>query len=502
MKRIMLLLIICLICIELFFIFLLSHSNSKSTSPNIASQVLSSTNMCGNSSGGKCVNPVHCPGPDGGSVDSNYSCTDSNGNGGTAVCCVGGYTGTQCSATGGHCAQSCSGSETNTGPSDCSDIPGGTTQQVCCIQQPTATPTNIPSPTSTPIIYPPTVTLIPTQSSYYFPTPTWSPTPYSSLLPTPTLSTVNTLLAAPTPTPVVGQFWNTIDVVTPTIAVLPNSYTSPSQIETAPSYFIQNLKNGQTVNKSIVLNISGIGNSSVDIGLKVLVNNDTGYLYLGQAFIPDNATSTKFSWDTTNTPNGQYVLNAVASSNTGTKILIPSIEITVANQQNGELNTERTIILPSRFNTLTFPVDTKTGITTIKNTQVQNKTALTITGKSVPNYIITLLIYSNPLIVTVKTDANGVWTYDLEKPLDPGKHTTYAVVSRPDGTKIRSQIATFFITSAFAASRDNQSLELASTSEDSAIQNFIILTVTAILVSLAVLYAIFQFKKIDSLYKP
>lgn len=67
-----------------------------------------------------------------------------------------------------------------------------------------------------------------------------------------------------------------------------------------------------------------------------------------------------------------------------------------------------------------------------------HKKAARFSGKALPNIFITLYIYSDPIIVTVKTDAEGNWTYDLDKELPDGDHEVYVAVTDNVG-KITSQ---------------------------------------------------------------
>lgn len=48
-----------------------------------------------------------------------------------------------------------------------------------------------------------------------------------------------------------------------------------------------------------------------------------------------------------------------------------------------------------------------------------------ISGKGLPNSFVTLYIYSTPIVVTVKTDENGSWSYIFDKELDDGEHEVY-----------------------------------------------------------------------------
>lgn len=53
------------------------------------------------------------------------------------------------------------------------------------------------------------------------------------------------------------------------------------------------------------------------------------------------------------------------------------------------------------------------------------ETAVQIKGKALPNSFVTLYIYSDPIVVTVKADENGEWTYTLDTQLPDGNHEIY-----------------------------------------------------------------------------
>ncbi len=57
--------------------------------------------------------------------------------------------------------------------------------------------------------------------------------------------------------------------------------------------------------------------------------------------------------------------------------------------------------------------------------QFEEVQTVVFSGSALPNSFITLYIFSNPVIVTVKTDANGDWTYTLDKELENGDHEIY-----------------------------------------------------------------------------
>jgi len=61
-------------------------------------------------------------------------------------------------------------------------------------------------------------------------------------------------------------------------------------------------------------------------------------------------------------------------------------------------------------------------------------------GGGLPNSFVTLFIYSQPLVVVVKTDAQGHWEYLLDKSMGDGMHTVYAAETNSLGMiEARSQ---------------------------------------------------------------
>lgn len=57
-----------------------------------------------------------------------------------------------------------------------------------------------------------------------------------------------------------------------------------------------------------------------------------------------------------------------------------------------------------------------------------------ITGKGPANSYVNVYIYSgDPIIVTIKTDSNGDWTYTVDKELEEGNHEVYVAVTNNSG---------------------------------------------------------------------
>jgi hypothetical protein len=80
----------------------------------------------------------------------------------------------------------------------------------------------------------------------------------------------------------------------------------------------------------------------------------------------------------------------------------------------------------------------------ITNLEKDGTTALYFSGKAKPNTLVTLYIFSNPVIVAVKSDAAGNWSYEREKSLDSGKHTAFATIY-DEGVTRRSSVTEFYI---------------------------------------------------------
>ncbi len=78
----------------------------------------------------------------------------------------------------------------------------------------------------------------------------------------------------------------------------------------------------------------------------------------------------------------------------------------------------------------------------VQNYAVQNVTMqksdtgeqkLHLEGKGLPNSFVTIYIYSDPIVLTVKTDSEGNWTYELDKNLEDGNHEAYVAVTDNTG---------------------------------------------------------------------
>lgn len=62
-----------------------------------------------------------------------------------------------------------------------------------------------------------------------------------------------------------------------------------------------------------------------------------------------------------------------------------------------------------------------------------SSSALVFKGHATPNSFITLYIFSDPIVVTIKTDEFGAWTYTLDKALLDGSHEIYSAITDSGG---------------------------------------------------------------------
>lgn len=103
-------------------------------------------------------------------------------------------------------------------------------------------------------------------------------------------------------------------------------------------------------------------------------------------------------------------------------------------------------------------------LTNVERTEPQNneKTKfLKIAGKALPNSLVIVYVFSEPLVLTTTANANGEWSYALESPLEPGKHEIYAVVDQGNGQYEKTNPFGFFIEKAVASAENPNGFSLA-----------------------------------------
>ncbi|MDO8521381.1 MAG: Ig-like domain-containing protein [bacterium] len=94
---------------------------------------------------------------------------------------------------------------------------------------------------------------------------------------------------------------------------------------------------------------------------------------------------------------------------------------------------------------------------------VERISSMMLVGKAPANSFVTIFIYSEPIVVTIKTDAYGSWTYTLDKELSDGSHEVFAAVTDTEGRVLAKSTPLPFVQTASAITVG--SLELLPQSE-------------------------------------
>lgn len=79
-------------------------------------------------------------------------------------------------------------------------------------------------------------------------------------------------------------------------------------------------------------------------------------------------------------------------------------------------------------------------------------TKLRLSGRAAPNSFVTLYIYSDPIVVTVKTDSAGAWVYTLDKELPDGSHQIFSAITNAGGRILAKSEPLPFVKEAAAVS--------------------------------------------------
>ena len=106
-----------------------------------------------------------------------------------------------------------------------------------------------------------------------------------------------------------------------------------------------------------------------------------------------------------------------------------------------------------------------------------------ISGKGLPNSFITLYMYSTPIVVTVKTDSEGGWSYVFDKELEDGDHEVFAGITDNAGRIVAKSHSFPFVKTAEAFAGAKPTLQNSVVSEPSLIKENSLLLVASIAVS-------------------
>jgi hypothetical protein len=125
-----------------------------------------------------------------------------------------------------------------------------------------------------------------------------------------------------------------------------------------------------------------------------------------------------------------------------------------------------------------------------KDKSGKEKPVVTYNGKGPANKTVDLYFFSDPVVVTVETDANGVWTYNLDVPLDSGDHVAYVAARTEVGEAVRSDVFRFSVAQAAASGDREGGLIVQSTSFRDQVSGYLYWVVGLVVVGVAGLLAI------------
>ena len=142
-------------------------------------------------------------------------------------------------------------------------------------------------------------------------------------------------------------------------------------------------------------------------------------------------------------------------------------------------------------------------ITNLENKQTGAVEGYALSGKSEPNSVVALYIYSDlPLVITTKTDKYGNWQYKLSEPLTDGEHEIYVAINDNTGKVVsKSKPLHFFVKEAQAISvKDFISPTASAASEiekesDSSIYYYLIAAFSLIIIGILFFVAMIMKKK-------
>jgi len=91
---------------------------------------------------------------------------------------------------------------------------------------------------------------------------------------------------------------------------------------------------------------------------------------------------------------------------------------------------------------------------------------LVFSGNGLPNSFITLYIYSTPVIVVVKTDSDGNWSYILDRELSDGSHEVYAAITDNTGSILAKSDALPFVKQVEAVTLGSETIPVSGEGEE------------------------------------
>ncbi|KKR28945.1 MAG: hypothetical protein UT59_C0014G0001, partial [candidate division CPR2 bacterium GW2011_GWD1_39_7] len=132
-----------------------------------------------------------------------------------------------------------------------------------------------------------------------------------------------------------------------------------------------------------------------------------------------------------------------------------------------------------------------------KNVEInKDNGTLTLSGVADPNTTIYLYIFSEPTVVSVKTDSNGNWTYNLDKKLASGKHEVYVAVKDDAGNIKTKSNPIVFILGGKAYAADTEGAPKQDTKKNQPLLYYIVFAISIVSIIVSALFYILAKKHI------
>lgn len=253
--------------------------------------------------------------------------------------------------------------------------------------------------------------------------------------------------------------------------VLPSGWTGKSGGQSSG-----NLQSSQTY----TVNCFGPG-GNVDDSVTVNVSSQSGSSGSSGSTNPSSGSTTNNSTNKTNTTTGE----TVTSPETVTSETLASADKLIIEEEIPVSITE--------FDPDIFLKGNNIKLNSIKNIKKDKKSYIYFEGKTKPNTLVTLYIFSNPIIVTLKSDSNGNWNYERDKRIETGKHSAFATIY-DEGVTRRSDVTSFFV-----AKNSSGNLVLKQTAFDNLLfYGIIIGVVITFSIIILIMYRIYLSKKVKT----
>ena len=113
-----------------------------------------------------------------------------------------------------------------------------------------------------------------------------------------------------------------------------------------------------------------------------------------------------------------------------------------------------------------------------------------ITGRARPLTFVTLYVYSDPIVVTVRTDEFGNFNYRLKSTLPDGEHRVYVALADSNGIIVEKSQPLAFVKTAQAITIDEQSVQASASTPGSPLEPRTIIMLTLVVVGIAIVVVI------------